>query len=88
MLTCRTSPANTVDKGWHKREAEGHKLPISFIQVYFDYMPDLPSGQGIGSCLACHKFEPGTTKDPPCRGRMHVKSVKSSNVLRLVWCSG
>ncbi|GFT83024.1 hypothetical protein TNCV_4811 [Trichonephila clavipes] len=34
-------------------------------------------GQGI---------EPSTTKDPPCWGAMHVKSVESSNVLPLVWC--
>ncbi|GFW26396.1 hypothetical protein TNCV_383581 [Trichonephila clavipes] len=25
----------------------------------------------------CHKFEPSTTKDPPCRAAMHVKSVES-----------
>ncbi|GFX95321.1 hypothetical protein TNCV_849111 [Trichonephila clavipes] len=31
----------------------------------------------------CHEFVPSTTKDPPCRGEMHVKSVKSSNVLLL-----
>ncbi|GFW16277.1 hypothetical protein TNCV_4264421 [Trichonephila clavipes] len=24
-----------------------------------------------------HVFEPGTTKDPPCRAAMHVKSVES-----------
>ncbi|GFW90047.1 hypothetical protein TNCV_3484991 [Trichonephila clavipes] len=33
----------------------------------------------------CHEFEPSTTKDPPCRGIMQVKSVKSSNVLPVVW---
>ncbi|GFT58953.1 hypothetical protein TNCV_185721 [Trichonephila clavipes] len=45
-----------------------------------------PSGQGIGWWLACHAFEPSTTKEPPCREMMHVKSVESSNVLPLVWC--
>ncbi|GFW36968.1 hypothetical protein TNCV_5018661 [Trichonephila clavipes] len=45
-----------------------------------------PSGQGIELWLACHKFEPSTTKDLPCRGAMHAKSVKSSDVLPLVWC--
>ncbi|GFV92867.1 hypothetical protein TNCV_1347161 [Trichonephila clavipes] len=25
----------------------------------------------------CHKFEPSTTKDLPCRAAMHVKSVES-----------
>ncbi|GFV05174.1 hypothetical protein TNCV_223871 [Trichonephila clavipes] len=44
-----------------------------------------PSDQGIGLWLAGHEFEPNTTKDPPCRGAMHVKSVESSNVLP--WCS-
>ncbi|GFU08976.1 hypothetical protein TNCV_1318501 [Trichonephila clavipes] len=36
----------------------------------------------------CDEFEPSTTKDPPCRGAMHVKSVESSNVLLLVRVSG
>ncbi|GFT66013.1 hypothetical protein TNCV_1058871 [Trichonephila clavipes] len=27
--------------------------------------------------LLCHGFEPSTTKDPPCRAAMHVKSVES-----------
>ncbi|GFT51043.1 histone-lysine N-methyltransferase SETMAR [Trichonephila clavipes] len=31
----------------------------------------------------CREFEPSTTKDPPCRAVMHVKSVKSSNVIPL-----
>ncbi|GFX61446.1 hypothetical protein TNCV_823521 [Trichonephila clavipes] len=26
----------------------------------------------------CHEFEPSTTKDPPCRAAMHVKSQTSS----------
>ncbi|GFU89297.1 hypothetical protein TNCV_1078941, partial [Trichonephila clavipes] len=26
--------------------------------------------------LPCHEFEACTTKDPPCRAAMHVKSVK------------
>ncbi|GFX36191.1 hypothetical protein TNCV_2065321 [Trichonephila clavipes] len=30
-----------------------------------------------------HEFEPSTTKDPPCRGEMHVKSVENSNVILL-----
>ncbi|GFX92043.1 hypothetical protein TNCV_5005071 [Trichonephila clavipes] len=34
----------------------------------------------------CHEFEPSTTKDPPCRAAMHVKSVESSNALLLEWC--
>ncbi|GFW45114.1 hypothetical protein TNCV_716161 [Trichonephila clavipes] len=27
--------------------------------------PRVPSGQDIGSWLACHEFEPSTTEDPP-----------------------
>ncbi|GFU17062.1 hypothetical protein TNCV_2480051 [Trichonephila clavipes] len=34
----------------------------------------------------CHEFEPSTTKDPPCRGEMRVKSVETSNVLLLECC--
>ncbi|GFV20570.1 hypothetical protein TNCV_776161 [Trichonephila clavipes] len=30
--------------------------------------------------------EPSTTKDLPCRGEMHVKSVERSDILPLVWC--
>ncbi|GFW37345.1 hypothetical protein TNCV_4498361 [Trichonephila clavipes] len=30
----------------------------------------------------CHEFEPSTTKDPPCRAVMHVKSVETSSR----WC--
>ncbi|GFV56148.1 hypothetical protein TNCV_1489251 [Trichonephila clavipes] len=33
--------------------------------------------QGIGSWQACHEFESSTTKDPPCRAAMRVKSVES-----------
>ncbi|GFY23437.1 hypothetical protein TNCV_3941301 [Trichonephila clavipes] len=38
----------------------------------------------VGSWLACHEFESSTTKDPPYRGAIHVKSVESTNVLPLV----
>ncbi|GFV55767.1 hypothetical protein TNCV_167531 [Trichonephila clavipes] len=47
--------------------------------------PRWSSGQGIGSWLVYHEFEPCTTKDPPYREAMRVKSVESSNVLLLVW---
>ncbi|GFS82979.1 hypothetical protein TNCV_1568511 [Trichonephila clavipes] len=29
------------------------------------------------SWQACHEFEPSTTKDPPCRAAMYVKSIGS-----------
>ncbi|GFW78882.1 kinectin [Trichonephila clavipes] len=32
---------------------------------------------GIQPWQACHEFDPSTTKDPPCRAAMHVKSVES-----------
>ncbi|PRD27566.1 UNVERIFIED_CONTAM: hypothetical protein NCL1_35006 [Trichonephila clavipes] len=35
---------------------------------------------------SCNEFESSTTKDPSCRGAMHVKSVENGNVLQLVWC--
>ncbi|GFX41586.1 hypothetical protein TNCV_3109821 [Trichonephila clavipes] len=38
--------------------------------------------------VTCHEFESSTTKDPPCRAAMHVKSVESSNVLPFVLCGG
>ncbi|GFX59030.1 hypothetical protein TNCV_3814641 [Trichonephila clavipes] len=31
----------------------------------------------------CNEVEPSTTKDPPCRGEMLVKSIESSSVLLL-----
>ncbi|GFW26961.1 phosphatase and actin regulator 2 [Trichonephila clavipes] len=37
------------------------------------------------SWLTCHEFEPCTTEELPCRGAMHIESVKSSNILPLVW---
>ncbi|GFU00825.1 transducin-like enhancer protein 3-A [Trichonephila clavipes] len=33
----------------------------------------------MDSLPACHEFEPSTTKDPSCRGAIHVKSFESSN---------
>ncbi|GFX02146.1 hypothetical protein TNCV_1750311 [Trichonephila clavipes] len=45
------------------------------------------SGQGIGSWQARYEFEPSTTKDPPFREAMHVKSVERSNLFPLVWCA-
>ncbi|GFT55805.1 hypothetical protein TNCV_4521971 [Trichonephila clavipes] len=45
-----------------------------------------PCGQGIGSWQACLEFETITPKDLPFRAAMHVKSVKTSNVLSMVWC--
>ncbi|GFX49824.1 HTH_Tnp_Tc3_2 domain-containing protein [Trichonephila clavipes] len=38
----------------------------------------------MGSWQACHEFEPCTTKDSPCRGELHVKSVENSTSSR--WC--
>ncbi|GFX43901.1 RNA-directed DNA polymerase from mobile element jockey [Trichonephila clavipes] len=38
------------------------------------------------SWLSCNEFKPSTAEDPPCKGTMHVKSIRSSNVLPLVCC--
>ncbi|GFS51788.1 uncharacterized protein TNCV_614301 [Trichonephila clavipes] len=40
----------------------------------------------MDSWLACHELEPNKTEEPSCRKAMHVKSIKSSNVLPFVWC--
>ncbi|GFW10400.1 hypothetical protein TNCV_5097511 [Trichonephila clavipes] len=50
-----------------------------------DILITRPSGQGIGSWLTCHEFEPSTTKEPPCREAMYVEAVESSNVILLPW---
>ncbi|GFU73570.1 hypothetical protein TNCV_3360101 [Trichonephila clavipes] len=61
--------------------------PTFVILTYVQY---LNGGRGSrvvkvsDSGWPCHEFEPSTTKDPPCRAAMHVKSVESSNVLS--WC--
>ncbi|GFT50634.1 hypothetical protein TNCV_552161 [Trichonephila clavipes] len=65
------------------------RLQMSIPQL-FGTSPDTsspfwnPSGQGIGSWLGCHKFEPSTTKDPPCRGAVHVKTSRAITSFR--WC--
>ncbi|GFW02174.1 paired amphipathic helix protein Sin3a [Trichonephila clavipes] len=38
--------------------------------------------------LACHELKPSTTENPLCSRAMYIKSVKSSNVLPLVWIYG
>ncbi|GFV04359.1 hypothetical protein TNCV_919801 [Trichonephila clavipes] len=43
---------------------------------------------GFESCVVvCPELEASTSKDPSCRGEMHVKSVESSNALLLEWCA-
>ncbi|GFX02708.1 integrase catalytic domain-containing protein [Trichonephila clavipes] len=72
-------------KGCQLRKPEkiGDRAPITPI-----VRPELPfeivnGGRGsrvvwVSDCgLLCHGFEPSTTKDPPCRAAMHVKSVES-----------
>ncbi|GFV80429.1 neur_chan_LBD domain-containing protein [Trichonephila clavipes] len=41
---------------------------LSFIQLI-----NVVSDRGLPG----HEFDPSTTKDPPCRAAMHVKSVES-----------
>ncbi|GFU74634.1 hypothetical protein TNCV_4629051 [Trichonephila clavipes] len=54
------------------------------LSHHFDIVKSL-NGRLSADLRACHEFEPSTTKDPPCRGVMHVKSIESSNVLPLLW---
>ncbi|GFV66996.1 hypothetical protein TNCV_356821 [Trichonephila clavipes] len=62
-------------------------IPLSICSILID-------GRGsrvvkVSDCgWPCHEFKPSTTKDPLCRGEMHIKSVESSNVLPLVWQLG
>ncbi|GFV26891.1 hypothetical protein TNCV_5038291 [Trichonephila clavipes] len=62
-------------------------IVTSYMDIHTKFtrgiVPRQPSGQGIGSWLACPEFKPSTTKDPPCRETMHIKSVESLNVLPL-----
>ncbi|GFX40702.1 transposable element Tc1 transposase [Trichonephila clavipes] len=55
---------------WFK-SVHAHSLSTGVVGLPY------PSGQVIESWQACLKFEPSTTKDPPCRAAMHVKSVES-----------
>ncbi|GFU67734.1 hypothetical protein TNCV_3133991 [Trichonephila clavipes] len=36
----------------------------------------------------CHEIVPSTDEEPTRRGRRHVESVKSSNIMPLVWYLG
>ncbi|GFT85574.1 uncharacterized protein TNCV_4253001 [Trichonephila clavipes] len=72
-----------------QRKNMKRSLPKSTTDAYQHYLPPECGSLVIkvtDSWSACQKFEPNTTKDPPCRGEMHVKSVQSSNVLSLMWC--
>ncbi|GFW35305.1 hypothetical protein TNCV_3004631 [Trichonephila clavipes] len=51
---------------------------LNFLRAFGDGpVAGVPGGQGIGSWLACLEFEPSSTKDPPSRAAMHVKSIES-----------
>ncbi|GFX29162.1 hypothetical protein TNCV_3216971 [Trichonephila clavipes] len=39
-------------------------------------------GKATDSWPPCHKFEPSTTKDPPCTGVMYVNSVEAQKSSR------
>ncbi|GFX73149.1 hypothetical protein TNCV_4502281 [Trichonephila clavipes] len=79
QLRCRRSRDLTEVQIYEDRVTNGRHVALQCD-------PRLPSGQGMGSYLACHDFEPCTPKYPPCKGEIHVKSVESGNVLPLVWC--
>ncbi|GFX00921.1 hypothetical protein TNCV_4578871 [Trichonephila clavipes] len=65
----------TVNRYVQDRSFKGFRLPTCAREVKV-------SDRG----LSYHELDPSTTKDTPCRGAMHVKSVESSDVLPLVWC--
>ncbi|GFT83947.1 hypothetical protein TNCV_2020251 [Trichonephila clavipes] len=70
-------PGKQPRKGWHSTlvdEVGGGGYPSGYGH---ELVAGLPSGQGIGSWQACHECKSSTTKDPPCRAAMHVKSVES-----------
>ncbi|GFS65228.1 hypothetical protein TNCV_2450861 [Trichonephila clavipes] len=48
---------------------------VAWIAVVAGDIQEMPEVSDLG--LPCHEFEPSTTKDPPCRAAMHVKSVES-----------
>ncbi|GFU46213.1 hypothetical protein TNCV_2155491 [Trichonephila clavipes] len=59
------------------------KRLVGFVSVTQYCNSEVRNGRGsrvvkvTDSGLPCHEFEPSTTKDPPCRAAMHVKSVES-----------
>ncbi|GFU45427.1 hypothetical protein TNCV_3625551 [Trichonephila clavipes] len=79
-------PAYSFDEVWHRLKVALDELPVSVIHEQFD-----SSGRGslmvqvTDSYTVCLEFKPTTTEDPPCREAMHVKLVKSSNILPLVF---
>ncbi|GFU57002.1 hypothetical protein TNCV_1778761 [Trichonephila clavipes] len=79
---CSELPATVANSSFWVNSVPLDIPPLALV-LHQSAQPRWPSGQGIGSWLASHEFEPSTTKDPPCKGAMHVRAVKSSNVLQL-----
>ncbi|GFU05486.1 uncharacterized protein TNCV_3291271 [Trichonephila clavipes] len=66
----------------NRRMVEFGKMPgyrewyLKKIHMYVFSSEDIALRRSLRG-LPCHEFEPTTTKDPPCRAAMHVKSVES-----------
>ncbi|GFQ84745.1 hypothetical protein TNCT_88331 [Trichonephila clavata] len=63
-----------IDTELHEQTVGGATLPEERMHTLYRLQGNR---KVTDSWLAYHEFEPITTEDPPCRGTMHVKSVKS-----------
>ncbi|GFV71081.1 hypothetical protein TNCV_1662391 [Trichonephila clavipes] len=83
QVTWMTSELVPASPNFHTTQT-GEHLSLELFNVHWHHL--LHSWRGHGSQVVkvsdrggpCHEFEPSTTKDPPCRGAMHVKSVETS----------
>ncbi|GFX17928.1 hypothetical protein TNCV_2293761 [Trichonephila clavipes] len=74
--------------GFRSGERDGHTMAMSLKYHWTNFflyfclttliIPDLRAATWMW------RFEPSTTKDPPCRAAMHVKSVEAETSSR--WC--
>ncbi|GFS55298.1 hypothetical protein TNCV_1626371 [Trichonephila clavipes] len=73
---------NTACIQWHQDSNLRHST-YEFVTITIRLLLPLFYGRGSrvvkvsGRGWPCHEFELNTTKDPPCREAMHVKSVES-----------
>ncbi|GFV91575.1 hypothetical protein TNCV_770411 [Trichonephila clavipes] len=69
------SSRSTFERGSHSRVERG-SFPSTKRAQHEKKPKTLPLPQVSDRGLPCHEFEPSTTKDPPCRVAMRVKSVE------------
>ncbi|GFX71853.1 transposable element Tcb2 transposase [Trichonephila clavipes] len=85
----RSPDLNPIENVWDAlgRQVAGRNYPPNtLIRALTEQWDKLPQQLLDNVVQTCHEFEPRTTKDPPCRAAMHIKSVESSNILPLMWC--